>query len=147
QESSFCTVRNSTIKGSEGELIFLNASEDCFIIENNLTGGWSGVGTSGINEGFISKYGYRNKIKFNTISDAVTAYITVNDRDALVDQNTIFSTNPDKFGGPGIRFGHESVNGGNYKFATNAICTSNNISGLLTPSPGGDYEAVAIKLD
>lgn len=103
------TVSNGIFEESQGELVMLLACRDCVIKGNKTSGGWSGIGTGGLLTKGKEEYGFRNKILNNTVKDCTAALITVNDRQTVVERNTIFSTlkrNGEYIGGPGIRFGH-----------------------------------------
>lgn len=140
-ESIGSTVKNCNIKASDGELIMLMASEGCLVEGNTLNKGWSGVGTSGMSKNGIEKYGYNNKIIDNIIFNSQTAFITVNDRNALVEGNYIEYNDLNSSHGPGIRFGHEQE----YQRASNGICRNNTIVKLN--NPGSNYVGAGIKVD
>ncbi len=146
EKSDHITVKNCDLEESSGELVHLLASTDCLVEDNRMEGGWSGVGTAGILDGGQEVYGIGNDIIGNTIRHATTAYITINDRGALVKGNNL-KDSLGGYGGPGIRFGHKNGTS-EYEYASKAKCTLNIIDGLLVNNnPSGNYEAVAIKVD
>lgn len=125
-------IMNSEVNTARGELICLESCTDCTVKGNKTYGGWSGIGTIG-SIGTNETFGYRNHITENYVYDADAAYITINDRQTIVDNNFIISTK--NLGGPGIRFGHNEENGTalNHLRAVDCQCIGNSIYNMLNP--------------
>ncbi|OEK08826.1 hypothetical protein A8C32_00690 [Flavivirga aquatica] len=131
KETTNSSITNCKMDYADGELIYLLASKNCLIDNNFLNEGASGIATAGFEESGVSKIGYDNKIINNTVVNSATAFITINDRNALVEGNYIYNDDSSKLHGPGIRFGHKKE----YLHASNAICRNNIIKNLKYPSP------------
>lgn len=147
--STKCDILNSTIQSSHGELIVLDGSNDCKVINNKTFKGQSGIATKGR---ILSWYrGYRSLIKDNYVYGTSTASITINDRQSIVENNIIKGDSTSFKGGPGIRFGHyQDKNGNDYVHlrAKNCIARMNKIFNFLIPNIGaGGSSATGIKVD
>lgn len=134
-------IKSCKIESSDGELIMLKASRENLVKNNLLNEGWSGIATAGLVEGIQNKFGYYNRIIDNTVRNSSAAFITINDRSAIVDGNFIYNNNSAITHGPGIRFGHNAE----HLYASNAICKNNIIENLNFPN--GNYNPVGIKVD
>ena len=148
-DSTSNEVKNCTINDSKGELIVIDGSNDCKVINNRTFGGWSGIATKGR---ILSWYrGYRTTIIDNNVYGTSTASITINDRQSVVENNVISGDSLSLTGGPGIRFGHyQDANGNDYVHLRAKNCTArgNRISNFLTSTPGpGGSSAAGIKID
>ncbi|GAA4275183.1 right-handed parallel beta-helix repeat-containing protein [Aquimarina gracilis] len=152
--STNCSVLNSNLRFSNGELIVVDGSNDC-LIKNNVTyGGWSGIATKGrfISPGFYR--GYRTIVDLNEVYDCTTAGITINDRQTEVTSNTIKNLGGENVGGPGIRFGHALVDNGangtmpiDHLTAKNCVARGNIIDGFLVKNVLPASSPVGIKID
>ncbi|KAA1240778.1 right-handed parallel beta-helix repeat-containing protein [Aquimarina sp. RZ0] len=141
KETTDSSIKNCKMEYADGELIYLLASKNCLVTNNFLNEGTSGIATAGYNQSGVNKIGYNNKIISNTVVNSSTAFITINDRNALVEGNYIYNDDDSKKHGPGIRFGHEQE----YLHASNASCKNNIIKNLKYPN--GNYNPVGIKVD
>lgn len=141
KETTNSIINDCTLNSTDGELIMLKASKECLVKDNFLNEGWSGIATAGFFDSGVNKFGYNNRLIGNTISNSSTAFITVNDRNAIIEGNYIYNNDSALKHGPGIRFGHDVE----YLYASNAICKNNIIENLKYPN--GSYNPVGIKVD
>lgn len=146
--STDCEVSNSIVKNSHGELIVIDGSNDCKVINNKTYHGQSAIATKGR---ILSWYrGYRTTIKNNYVYGTSTASITVNDRQTVVENNQIYADSITYKGGPGIRFGHYKDTGDFFKHlrAKNCIARLNTVSDFLNAITGPEGSAATgIRVD